>query len=517
MKTTRRLGAALFVAAFAAGAFAALSDANTQFGNGPAKFLMTKEEAAEWKTISTDAAAEQFINRFWARRDPTPGTPANEFRGEFEARVKYADDHFPEGRTRGSLTDRGRVFLIMGSPTMVRRVTAATNSLGEAPSAAGGIAVPQQQAQGQDRNQIWIYEQAKTKAPLPEPSVNVAFIDQYGNDVWRLDRTPGVDIPLMLQKAAAALITNPNATGATATQAAAPQMATPAAPPAVATGPAPVGAFKTESLKTAVDQFKTTKDNPYKGVGFSYGEFITPTGTYFVPVQIAIPSGGTVTKDSPVTFFGEVDDATGKPVSIIEEPVKLLESKGDLVYDKTLKLDPGTYNATFGLADATGKPISMISSAMTLKGLDKAAASVSDLILSNNIYPLTAAQLPTDPYAFGGMKVVPKSDRAFTSKDELWYFFELRNPGIDAGTNAPKVQMKLSLTGKTTAGKDVHMENPLADAETIELKGVPGHFGIGQALPLESFKPGDYVMKIKVIDLVNKQTYNLEQPFKVVG
>jgi GWxTD domain-containing protein len=512
MKTTRRFAAALFVMAIAASAFAALSDANTQFGNGPARFLMSKEEMAAWKSVNNDTDAQAFIDKFWARRDPTPGTPANEFKAEFEARAKYADDHFAEGRTKGSLTDRGRIFLILGSPSVVKH-----SSGGSAPGVPStGIGVPQPGADAQPQTMTWTYDQAKTKAQLPAPTIQIGFVDQYGNESWRLDRSPGVDVPALLAKTVAADVTNPNATGAPAAQAAAPQVAPATAPAPVAAAAPSIGAYKTPAFQTAIQQARSATDAPYKNMTFSYGEFVTPTGTYFVPVQLALPA--TVTPaDAPLTFFGEVTDANGTPVAIYEEPAKLLTSKNDVVFDKTLMLTPGTYKGTFGLADATGKVISIISSPMTLKGVDKATPSISDLILSNNIYPLTAAQLPTDPYAFGGMKVVPKSDRTFTNKDELWYFLELRNPGIDAGTNMPKIQMKLELTGKTSAGKDVKMANPLADAETIELKGVPGHFGIGQALPLESFKPGTYTMKVKVIDVVTKQTYNLEETFKVVG
>jgi hypothetical protein len=233
-------------------------------------------------------------------------------------------------------------------------------------------------------------------------------------------------------------------------------------------------------------------------------------------VQLYVPAAAGVTAESNLTFFGLVEDGSGTPVAIFEEPAKLLASKGDFVFDRTLKLSPGTYKGTFGLAD-DAKPVSMVSTTMTLKGLDKGEAGISDLILSNNIYPLAAAQAPTDPYAFGGMKVIPKSDKTFTTAEELWYFYELRNPGIDVGTNLPKIQMKLSLSGKTTAGKEVRMENPLSEVDTIELKGVPGHFGVGQSLLLQTFKPGDYVIKVKVIDMVTKQNYTLEQSFKVAG
>ena len=45
----------------------------------------------------------------------------------------------------------------------------------------------------------------------------------------------------------------------------------------------------------------------------------------------------------------------------------------------------------------------MVSTDLNLAGLDKSAAGVSQLILSNNLYPLPSAQKPTDPYAFGGL------------------------------------------------------------------------------------------------------------------
>src|SRR5207302_11511107 len=92
MKTRNFLIAAILTAAAATSAFAALSPAKADFGKGPAQYLMTAEEKAAWKNIQTDAAADEFIALFWARRDPTPATPRNEFREEFEARVKTAED-----------------------------------------------------------------------------------------------------------------------------------------------------------------------------------------------------------------------------------------------------------------------------------------------------------------------------------------------------------------------------------------------------------------------------------------
>ncbi len=154
---------------------------------------------------------------------------------------------------------------------------------------------------------------------------------------------------------------------------------------------------------------------------------------------------------------------------------------------------------------------------MKLAGsLDKGAAGISSLILSNNIYPLPKPQLPTDPYAFGGIKVVPKADRTFTKADELWYFFELRNPGVDSAQK-PHIQVAAEVDGKAKDGKPVKMRSPAQETDAQPLQGVPGHFAIGTALALTDFKAGDYTIKLKVTDTITKQSYELSEAFKVIG
>src|SRR5688500_5151115 len=73
----------------------------------PLKFLFTKEEAANFAKLTT-ADQQAFVDLFWARRDPTPGTPANEYRAEIAARIEYADANFKGEKVRGALTDRGK-------------------------------------------------------------------------------------------------------------------------------------------------------------------------------------------------------------------------------------------------------------------------------------------------------------------------------------------------------------------------------------------------------------------------
>jgi GWxTD domain-containing protein len=94
--------------------------------DGPVKVLLTSDDKRQWAGLMDPASRSEFITKFWAARDPKPETPENEFRQEFEKRVAFADKNFAQGETRGSLTDRGTVFLLLGPPTYVGRKPIAT-------------------------------------------------------------------------------------------------------------------------------------------------------------------------------------------------------------------------------------------------------------------------------------------------------------------------------------------------------------------------------------------------------
>jgi GWxTD domain-containing protein len=97
-------------------------DASGSWGDSPALDLLgSKREKREWQTLLSLADRTRFIEDFWRRRDPTPQTPENEFRDTFERRVAFADRVFASSASRGSVTDRGKVFVLLGEPSSVLR------------------------------------------------------------------------------------------------------------------------------------------------------------------------------------------------------------------------------------------------------------------------------------------------------------------------------------------------------------------------------------------------------------
>jgi len=89
--------------------------ADAEWGSGPVRWIMSDDEKDAWSRLENANERVDFVERFWAAR------PAS-FRAEFEKRVAFADESLAEDpEQRGSVTDRGMVFILMGPPTFAGR------------------------------------------------------------------------------------------------------------------------------------------------------------------------------------------------------------------------------------------------------------------------------------------------------------------------------------------------------------------------------------------------------------
>jgi GWxTD domain-containing protein len=90
---------------------------------GPLVYIMHDDERGIYPSLSL-AGKRRFLERFWARRDPTPRTARNEAEQAYDARIGYVNRTFSEdGRreVRGWRTDRGRIYLKYGPPDRTLR------------------------------------------------------------------------------------------------------------------------------------------------------------------------------------------------------------------------------------------------------------------------------------------------------------------------------------------------------------------------------------------------------------
>jgi len=92
---------------------------------GDAALIITPAEREAFLGLGSDGERDLFIEELWLQRDPTPGTPANEYRSEHFRRLAFADGAFGRKRgTDGRTTPRGRMYVRFGSPLEVARIEA---------------------------------------------------------------------------------------------------------------------------------------------------------------------------------------------------------------------------------------------------------------------------------------------------------------------------------------------------------------------------------------------------------
>jgi len=117
-------------------------------------YIITATEKDVFLRLDSDQDRTRFIEAFWKQRDPTPGTPDNEFKTEHYRRINHANQKFRPGGWR---SDMGRVHIILGPPLTVQRFASYTKIY---------------------PMEIWSYQQAP-RAGLP-PNFNLVFFDRKG-------------------------------------------------------------------------------------------------------------------------------------------------------------------------------------------------------------------------------------------------------------------------------------------------------------------------------------------------
>lgn len=127
-------------------------------------YIITPLEKKVFQALDTNRERDAFIEAFWKQRDPSPGSEENEFKTEHYRRISYANRYFGRNAPKpGWLTDRGRLYIILGEPR--DRVTYAGK-------------------QNVYPSEVWWY-QPDSQIGLP-PGFSLVFFQEKGSGDFRL-------------------------------------------------------------------------------------------------------------------------------------------------------------------------------------------------------------------------------------------------------------------------------------------------------------------------------------------
>jgi GWxTD domain-containing protein len=138
-------------------------------------WIITEEERAAYKLLKNDEERDQFVEAFWARRNPTPDTFENEYKVEHYHRIADANDHF-NTRIPGWKTDRGRIYIVYGPPDKIESY----------PSGRTKDETPKGEEPSLDPEEVWHYRYLEGVGM----DVVINFIDACGCDEYQMKMPP---------------------------------------------------------------------------------------------------------------------------------------------------------------------------------------------------------------------------------------------------------------------------------------------------------------------------------------
>jgi GWxTD domain-containing protein len=147
------------------------------------RYIVTPQEERIFREMPPEDRHE-FVAEFWKRRDPDPETAENEFRDVYYTRIARANKAFRAG-IPGWMTDRGRIYVLLGPPTDVIK-----KSMGDATLDLNkglrelSTDMLEQGTRTERPTQIWVYNQYPDYFSGP---LRLVFVDYYGTGDYKLN------------------------------------------------------------------------------------------------------------------------------------------------------------------------------------------------------------------------------------------------------------------------------------------------------------------------------------------
>jgi GWxTD domain-containing protein len=453
--------------------------------NSPEAYFATNAEREEWKkSVLTQADADRFIAEYWSKR-------GEQFKKDLRTRIERADQMFSLPDVPGAKTPKGRVWIMLGSPS--REQTDERGSTEIQGFLGVGSAQNNTVERGAIQTQRWIYKHDR----LPKDIAIAEFVVRFQTDTGRGNQVIENlgQVEPYLRKVAEYYGSHT----ATAVAAAVPA---PSATTAVAA-----------SIPQAEDPlWKAAED--LAGSYFDADSYLSATEKPFYAVNFYLPQTAKAFADvKSVLLVGLVKDSAGKQVAAIREPVQLKNygSSSDRYVDHSFQLPPGKYSGAFALFTPEGTTMLANRHAdFTVNAPTE--TTVSQLLPSAQVETFDK-QLPFDPFTFVATKYAVKGDHHFSAKDKISFFTVISNP---AGDQNPQLTMGVKILRD---GKVLHRLPP--QPASLMQTG-PHTFLVGPAFDPGTFEAGQYQIEVQLKDLNapkeadgSIKTYTARADFKV--
>ncbi len=485
-------------------------------------YIITDEERTAFHRLNTDEEREQFIEQFWLRRDPTPDTIENEFKEEHYRRIAYANERYASG-IPGWKTDRGRIYITYGPPDEI-----------DSHPSGGSYERPMEEGGGQTSTypfETWRYRYIEGIGN----DINIEFVDPTMSGEYHMTMDPSEkDALLYVPNAGLTMMEQLGMSNKTArfnrtdgTHMGVPESQLPASmqeferlerfaklqkPPAV----------KFKDLEAAVSTHITFNILPIK-VQADYIKVTNSSVLTNITMQVENKDLQFQLKDSvqraALNIYARITTMSRRVVNVFEEPVEITSPPEMLqavatkssIYQKSIPLAPGMYRLNVVVKDVIGGNMNNYEMALTVPHFDDEKLSSSTLILADLIEKVPTRSIGAGQFVVGDSKVRPRLNITFRHDEKMGIYLQLYNFGPDEKTQKPNGTVQYEVLKNGTNEKIFDFSEDIAKMPDASAQQVT----IEKILPLQTLKPGQYTLKMKVTDRNRNQTLTPSATFTV--
>ncbi len=462
---------------------------------GPARYLINKQEEIIFESLETEEDRAAFINRFWRRRDPTPGTHENEFRYHFWKRVIDANTLYIESAKPGWKTDRGKVYIIMGPPQEIEDdsyySTSGTPSSGSEPRA-----LIRWIYQGTGRFDIdpivavpFVKDASGEYCLSNDPSLNSIFYDRLKsyergnlgllNEVKRYDQESISELAVTLDQGKLQQLP-PEAEIYTE----------------IITDKEYYDAIP---LRTRYDFFQSEVEG-------------STLASLTIEINKSdIPSFQLNISESPqlslvARFIGAGDEiisytfpeATFSPSPLNDQP-----DAGNLLHQLKAPISPGKYKILIGIFDKESEFIGSFHEFKEIPHINGQKLSLSSILLAEKLDQIeTDAQASSSqPFQFGDFQVIPKLHSRFKRGDTFCIFYQIycHQPILEESSDQEIVlQGTYEILKKDDHGKFQKLWKPISFNVPVPSSKEPTTVNRGWSFKIDPLPAGDFTLKIRI-------------------
>jgi hypothetical protein len=219
-----------------------------------------------------------------------------------------------------------------------------------------------------------------------------------------------------------------------------------------------------------------------------------------------------------VNIYARISSMSRRTVNVFEDvvsvevPAEMLQqaANGASVYQKTVPLPPGKYRLNIVAKDITGGNMTSYEMALEVPRFEEDELATSSVILADLIEKVPTKSIGSGQFVIGGSKVRPRLSETFKRDEKLGIYLQLYNFQQDEQTHKPSGSIEYEIVKN---GSNEKVFEFTEDVNT--LPGSATQLTVEKLLPLKTFEPGSYTLRMKVVDKLADKTLTPVATFTV--